>query len=1006
MTTVEMPLILDNAMDEVSMQVDLDDVDDLFGDGVPLALPPRPPSKRLHQRLDELRRTGSCQGVAWSKTGTIASIAPGGHSLELRYLCVDPKTAQWGLSDSTHFTPSTSFPGGPITHLTWSPTNTASELAVIDSVGRTSIFNFSTNLNRPSRVRGWDTDPVDDLHAVVGTYWLNLMPTHASKVHPLYSLATKAGDKYNYEPSFVPISGPYHPNPSRSALITVTTRGLLKMFWYQANGRLEETKIDLESVTSADDLITHASICSDMKRAVLFVALMTQSKQLRVVHVKILWDGSKSESQQAQQQPPNRPLNPSLSVKHVAVSTWLNGEQGSLLDSAMPKVSLLEFLPTSPNQATKKMAAPVIIAVRSFVPTLSSPYNQEMQSSIDVWELQADSQQNVHPAFEKLGARRSSVGQPNQDPLCLRKLDSIVVDKVIIGITQVPLGKSLCFAYNDGTVEYRDRFTLQPMYNEVNLDRITSLLEVGFDQDGGSGCLQNALSPTTLSVIQMDEAGKLDWHSLRYSQDTSVPLSGGQLSSVIAAMTMNTAQSAYAQINIDDLLAISRNFKGQPGFSSQWMAEVVKLSKIIVDYAEEVPHDHLFRNNQLQLFFSILNHIGWNGTSQPRDFQSKLSTIALNLRNIVILITIANNNTHAAGKGPTPMDDTEVVSALAGCCKWSIDLLSWLCDSLFCLEDDEEFMAMLGESPPPFAKLTEYLHKKNDVALHMIMCSSIRGLLNAVCRRMTLLDNLSVMALKYYESRAGKDEPVVTPGAPTGAKGGSYGSPLHQAYQRIQRHTSSAMVKISDFDALLNTFATAVRSVYKTSMEQLNKQQQQQQQQLNSNNANAANKEDAGTRARATAELTLLLGGPPPPTFQEPLTRLFKQDLLKLRDTTDAARLFFADYTLLEIDDEDPKALERKRAGGRYVDMFKRVEIVKGVHGGSVTATRRNGGADDGNGGAPVQWRMCVRCASVMEDFGPVHNRPNLAFVLSQQRNCSCGGRMVLLPLGEGGKGK
>lgn len=40
--------------------------------------------------------------------------------------------------------------------------------------------------------------------------------------------------------------------------------------------------------------------------------------------------------------------------------------------------------------------------------------------------------------------------------------------------------------------------------------------------------LQNALSPTTLSVIQMDEAGKLNWHSLRYSQDTSVPLGGGK----------------------------------------------------------------------------------------------------------------------------------------------------------------------------------------------------------------------------------------------------------------------------------------------------------------------------------------------------------------------------------------------------------------------------------------------------------------------------------------------
>lgn len=153
---------------------------------------------------------------------------------------------------------------------------------------------------------------------------------------------------------------------------------------------------------------------------------MTQSRQLRVVQVKIFWDGPKSEGQQAQQAA-NRPLNPTLSVKHVAVSTWLTGEHDSYLDAAMPKVSLLEFLPTSPNQATKKMAAPVIIAVRSFVPTLSSPYNQEIQSSIDVWELQADSQQAVHPSFEKLGTRKNSAGQPNQVGSNKRALDTELV---------------------------------------------------------------------------------------------------------------------------------------------------------------------------------------------------------------------------------------------------------------------------------------------------------------------------------------------------------------------------------------------------------------------------------------------------------------------------------------------------------------------------------------------------------------------------------------------------
>jgi mediator of RNA polymerase II transcription subunit 16 len=44
-------------MDE-DMEVDMDD---LFGDGAGLSLPSRPPTKELHQRVDELRGSGSCQ---------------------------------------------------------------------------------------------------------------------------------------------------------------------------------------------------------------------------------------------------------------------------------------------------------------------------------------------------------------------------------------------------------------------------------------------------------------------------------------------------------------------------------------------------------------------------------------------------------------------------------------------------------------------------------------------------------------------------------------------------------------------------------------------------------------------------------------------------------------------------------------------------------------------------------------------------------------------------------
>jgi mediator of RNA polymerase II transcription subunit 16, fungi type len=57
------------------------------------------------------------------------------------------------------------------------------ELAVIDSVGRISIQNLSLALNRPFKSRAWTSDPVDDLHAVVGTYWLPLMPPNKQVCH-------------------------------------------------------------------------------------------------------------------------------------------------------------------------------------------------------------------------------------------------------------------------------------------------------------------------------------------------------------------------------------------------------------------------------------------------------------------------------------------------------------------------------------------------------------------------------------------------------------------------------------------------------------------------------------------------------------------------------------------------------------------------------------------------------------------------------------------------------
>lgn len=117
------------------------------------------------------------RGIAWSKWGSIASITSNNDSLEFRNLRCNPEDGTWGLSDPTPY-PSPS-EAVPLKHLCWSPTG--SELAVIDSAGRISIVGIFATLNKPALSRSGLQDPLDDLHKVVGCYWLNMAPFPAAR---------------------------------------------------------------------------------------------------------------------------------------------------------------------------------------------------------------------------------------------------------------------------------------------------------------------------------------------------------------------------------------------------------------------------------------------------------------------------------------------------------------------------------------------------------------------------------------------------------------------------------------------------------------------------------------------------------------------------------------------------------------------------------------------------------------------------------------------------------
>ncbi len=73
----------------------------------------------------------------------------------------------------------------------------------------------------------------------------------------------REGNNYSYDNTFLPAFGPHHPNSTKSALLCVTISGSLKLFFSQSNNKVQEVALELESITTSDDLITHASLCSE-----------------------------------------------------------------------------------------------------------------------------------------------------------------------------------------------------------------------------------------------------------------------------------------------------------------------------------------------------------------------------------------------------------------------------------------------------------------------------------------------------------------------------------------------------------------------------------------------------------------------------------------------------------------------------------------------------------------------------------------------------------------------
>lgn len=726
--------------------------------------------------------------------------------------------------------------------------------------------------------------------------------------------------------------------------------------------------------------------------------------------------------------PQNARLNPVLVVAHLASTSWLqSGPNEATPDASAAELSQLHVLPSLMDHGNT--VPPMIVAIRSRATAEGS--FQTAQSVLDRWAA-VEERQGLHTAFQQLWSRRNSISSDLPNATGLRKLESIFINKVVVGFQVIQLGKVLLLTMSDGTVEYRDRFSFEELYVTGDLTKVMSLRQVGwnFPEDGPCTLCDPAFRALVLTLYQVcrspfhrrtvpwsswammekfDGAScTIPWVTLATPRKKVLLREGAQrrpranektdhYAATMAGLAVMAAPSIWQQYNYDDVLAVahslttkrSKSSSASPrnrvlsvaGFIQDWVNELIRILKVQVDFSEEMHHDSLMRNWTLQACLGIMNSLGFRGEWSKRMFQSKFATLDLNIRNVVILISLSSNTPPTVREFITPLDEhgmlppgrdenswtltqatAEVVEALAGCVKWSLDLLSWLTGCLFELTVDDNFMQRLA--PSRFSELVAYLHERNNISLHLILCSSSRGFLSALCRRIVHLQGLSNRAIEYYRRRQSAVADQTGSGKPPNPQ-------LQQAYQKMQQVTASSHVKAAEFEKLLNVVGSDVRQAYKAFLPTwIN----------NGPNPPQGKQMDTAIKsARLQFELGMLLGATPPPAFLPVMKKLLAKDLPAFLEDTDPAALFFADYTLLGVED-DERSLATRRARGAHVDLFRRVELKRSATG--------------------PQWRRCTRCASLMEDITTA-GRPGFLFIVSQQRRCSCAGYWALLPEGK-----
>lgn len=675
----------------------------------------------------------------------------------------------------------------------------------------------------------------------------------------------KVGEKWEAHSRVreAPPTRAHHPADGRQALFHVSRSAKLTLLYQQDVG-WQSTSVTLDTIGASQELLSHAAIGDHDGKTIIITHDF--SSRFRVYRVTINWNAAQQARAPGQI---HTVVAPTLEIAHL---TAVDSTHPQHTSSAV--LTHLRVLPAY-SDMTHAVSTTIIAVFTQASSAIDGLQPQPSYSTIARWQVESV-KPTLHESFKKMkpGADLpSSLG----DVTLLSRMPDMIFNKIILSLDLQSFDSMLVLSMSDGSLEYRDRPTMNSIDAYGDTSQVTSLPQTGFEHMAGDQNLHIALSPDSSGIVMIGTDGKATARSMtfRYGWQVLDDDLGGNASLIEAGAICIARQYAilsHIGASTDECLAlVPSDATAAVRTTIIRMIHRILTRTLDLTMYDQARQQGALRDMSMHRSLAAQIVLGTDFKTGARTLSAQYAYVVLNLRVTIMALSASLTRRSNVPADKQPSISPEIAISLIGHIKWTTNLFAHIINGIV------NFQRNIKQDGNISMAVAEFAVKHNTPVLHLMLSGFSRSMLRMLCPIIARFrDILSMVVLQRTRSSFEKSQ-------------------VQEAIDLIDR----LPFKPTALEVLMTEFEAMIRSVY--------------------------TENDLSPERRTELELDIISECVIPSQFGPAIDTLLRIILPKMLDQTDMGKLYFWDTSCLNL------ANMRPPPGGMRYDAVRRTPLSAGM---------------------------------------------------------------------------